>query len=403
MIVASAPPVASGGGLPSELVSPSSDPPAGEATAGETSADQAAGRFAVGAWQSKWLLATTAALLVGVVALALLVVAIKRDRTVDPVVVAGAPSMVVGEVVPVAPTPRTLEPYVGLGTWIDRFDFSPPYTGDNPPVQPADVAEMNSQGVRTLYLQASHRADRSPGLTEDPWVLAEFLLAAHQHDMAVVAWYLPKWESEDLGKIKAMADFSFLGHRFDGIGIDIEYNQDGLEPLERSQRLVQLSRRVHRHVGDDPLAAIVLPPVLTEEVNPDFWPQFPWRQLAPLYDVWMPMSYWSFRSESSGYNDGYTYNTESTRLLRELIGDDDALVHGIGGIGAADASEGGAAGSEPLATVGDLQGFAESLRDTGSIGGSMYDWVTLDAGARRVLSELFASGAASALPGLSGP
>ena len=322
----------------------------------------------------------------------------KRDRTVDPRVSATPVSPVVGEVTEREIPERTLAPYAGLGTWVDRFDFSPPYAGENPPVDAEEIAVMAELGVKTIYIQGAHRAERSPGLTEDPWVLAELLVAAHSHDIAVVAWYLPKWEDEDLSKMIAMADFEFLGHRFDGIGVDIEYNQGGLQPQERSRILVELSEGLRAHVGDQPLSAIVLPPVLTEEVNTEFWPDFPWDEIGPLYDIWQPMSYWSFRSESSGYKDGYTYNAESTRLLRELLNDPDALVHGIGGIGAVDASEGGETGGEPLAVVADLEGFAQSLVDSDSVGGSMYDWVTLDDAARRKLAELFSTGQASSLP-----
>ncbi|MEE9417266.1 MAG: hypothetical protein V3V01_18445 [Acidimicrobiales bacterium] len=359
--------------------------------------DQAAASESDNRWRWKWLLSVTAGLVLFVGGIGVGVAYAKRDLTVDPVFAAGELLLVKGSVLSRALPERTTDPYVGLGTWVDRFDYSPPYTGETPPVSASDVPLMAAQGVRTIYLQVSHSADRSPGPTEDPWVLTELLLAAHSNDMAVVAWYLPKWGDDDLAKVKAMADFEILGHRFDGIGIDIEYNQGGLEPAERSRRLVQLSRATKSYVGSTPLAAIVLPPVLTEVVNSDFWPEFPWPEIAPLYDVWMPMSYWSFRSESSGYKDGYTYNEQSTRLLRELLADPEALVHGIGGIGAAD-SAAVVAGGEPLAVVDDLEGFARSLSDTGSIGGSVYDWVTLGPLARATLDELFANGSASSLP-----
>lgn len=348
-------------------------------------------------WRWPWLLGVCAGLTLLVVGFAGGAAYAKRDRSIDPLLTAAPVSTVVGEVVERDIPERTLKPYEGLGTWVDRFDFSPPYAGESPPVDAEEIALMAEMGVKTIYIQAAHRADRSPGLTEDPWVLAELLAAAHSHDMAVVAWYLPKWEDEDLAKMTAMADFEFLGHRFDGIGVDIEYNQGGLEPEERSRILVELSTGLRAHIGDDPLSAIVLPPVLTEEVNTDFWPDFPWDEIGPLYDIWQPMSYWSFRSESSGYKDGYTYNAESTRLLRELLNDPDALVHGIGGIGAVDAAQGGETGGEPLAVVADLEGFARSLVDSNSVGGSVYDWVTLDDVARSTLAELFSTGPAASL------
>ena len=132
-----------------------------------------------------------------------------------------------------------------------------------------------------------------------------------------------------------------------------------------------------------------MPPVLTEVVNPDFWPGFPWAEIAPLYDVWLPMSYWSFRSEASGYGNGYTYNEESTRRLRNNVGDQNALVHGIGGIGATSPDQADSS-SEPLATVDELPNFVRSLTDTASVGGSVYDWLTQNDEARAELQRLFA-------------
>jgi hypothetical protein len=137
----------------------------------------------------------------------------------------------------------------------------------------------------------------------------------------------------------------------------------------------------------DPLGAIVMPPLLTDEINPDFWPGFPWSALADHFDVWLPMSYWSFRTEE--HSDPRYYSAESIRMLRDNLGDSQALVHGIGGIGAADGTALPDSG-EPMATIDDLEGFVASLADTGSIGGSIYDWATTGPEARRRLAELFA-------------
>ncbi len=305
----------------------------------------------------------------------------------DGAVVRATPELVVPEV-----GERTLDPYRGLGTWVDGFDFSPPYTGPNPPVTPASVQEMVDVGVRTIYIQAARLSERSPDVLEDRWLLASFLQQAHARGVAIVAWYLPKWgdDSADIDRLMAMSEFSVLGHQFDGVAVDIEWTADDLEPVERSRRFTELSAELRRRVGDDPLGAIVLPPVLTDVVNLDFWPEFPWAEIAPLYDVWLPMSYWSFRSESSGYDDGYTYNTESTERLRAHLGDPDAVVHAIGGIGGVDGIDDPVDPAEPLARFDQFGEFARSVVDTGAIGGSVYDWVTLDEPTRALLAELFA-------------
>ena len=153
------------------------------------------------------------------------------------------------------------------------------------------------------------------------------------------------------------------------------------DPAERNQRLVELSERFRDAAGDEALGAIVLPPVLLEVVNPDFWPEFPWVELEPLYDAWLPMSYWTLRREDSGYRDGYTYNEESTERLRDNLDTAGRVVHGIGGIGDEAA---------PL----DLAAFAESLADTGSMGGSIYDWSTSTDAGREAMEAPSTAGAA---------
>jgi len=211
--------------------------------------------------------------------------------------------------------------------------------------------------------------------------------------MDVVAWYLPKFEDEitDRDRIAQVAEFEVLGRRFAGVGVDIEWTR-GADDETRSQRLVELSAQIDADHPDTPLSAIVLPPVLIEVVNEDFWPGFPWAAIAPFYDVWQPMSYWSFRSDASGYGDGYTYNEESIRRLRANLGEPDAIVHAIGGIGGIDGIDDPANPAEPLATIEELERFVDSLADTGSIGGSIYDWATLDGAARTRLAELFPTG-----------
>lgn len=292
---------------------------------------------------------------------------------------------------------RTVEPYRGLGAWVDGFDYSPPYqNGGVAPVGPDDVAAMAEFGVQTLYIQSGRLDPRSPDVLEDRWLLFEFLLRAEQHDIDVIAWYLPMWTDDDtdLDHLLAASEFEVLGRRFDGVAVDIEWNQDGLEVDERNRRFVTLSRRLRGATDGDTLGAIVLPPVQTEVINPSFWPEFPWQAIEPLYDVWLPMSYWSFRTEP--YGDGYLYNLESVQRLRNNLGDPDALVHPIGGIGGqVDAPP---SGTEPfIAQVGQLEGFAQSLVDSESIGGSIYDWNTLDQAGRASMRNLFGAGIAGDL------
>ena len=285
--------------------------------------------------------------------------------------------------------PRDLTPYAGLGTWVDGFDFGPAYVaaGAKPPIAPRNVDDMAANGVKTLFLQAVRDDTRSPEGVVDRAFVAEFLIRAHRRGLRVVGWYLPSFADidADAKHLRQIADFDALGHRFDGVAVDIEDVKDVADTPDRNQRLIDLSSRLRAGSGHDVLGAIVLPPVLTEVVNPRYWPDFPWTDIRPFYDVWLPMSYWTFRSSSSGYHDGYTYNDESTRRLRNNLGDDHAVVHAIGGIG-------------DTATIGELSQFAQSLADDGAVGGSIYDWNAMPPDTRTALAAEFATGPAAHLP-----
>ena len=74
------------------------------------------------------------------------------------------------------PEERSIDPYRGYGTWVDVFDFSPPYSGVEPTLEADELQAMADAGVRTVYLQAARLDDRSPGGLEDRWLLAEWLL-----------------------------------------------------------------------------------------------------------------------------------------------------------------------------------------------------------------------------------
>lgn len=275
---------------------------------------------------------------------------------------------------------RDLSAYEGLGTWIDAFDYGPAYAGGDPPVTPDDIDAMADSGVRTLYIQANRDDERSPDGFVDRALLDEFVLRAHQRDMAVVGWYLPTFASvaTDLGHLQDLLDYEVDGHRLDGIGVDIESTEAVPNTTLRNNKLMLLSQRLDRAAGETPISAIVLPPVLTEVVNPDFWPGFPWAELEPHYDIWLPMTYWTERTESSGYNDGGRYLAESHERLLANLGNPDAVVHGIGGIGDA-------------TTEADLQAFTETLAATGAVGGSIYDWATLSDSNIALLNRLFAT------------
>lgn len=262
---------------------------------------------------------------------------------------------------------RDLSAYRGLGTWVDVFDYVPAFqrAGDTPAVTTASFDDMARLGVKTVYLQAAQDDERSPGDTIDPKLLGRMLQAAHKADLRVVAWYLPHFSdvNADLRRLRALMSFKSNGQQFDGVAVDIEYNRDVTDTNDRNTALIDLSRRLRRAADDRPVGAIVLEPVFLEVVSPDYWPQFPWRRLSSLYDVWLPTSYWTNRSADSGYKEGFKYTDENIRGLRENLGDKNAPVHAVGGI--ADS-----------ALPKDEAGFLRAAKKDRAIGWSMYDYNT---------------------------
>ncbi len=259
-------------------------------------------------------------------------------------------------VTPVRAVPGGVGVYGGLGTWIDAYDWSRTFGKDGPLVEVADIDRMADLGVQTLYVQTS-RFNASADILE-PERLVPLIERARERGMGVVAWYLPTFvdPEADLRRLLAAATLDV-----DAVAVDIE-SRDVAETDERNRRLVELSRQVRQALPGMALGAIVFPPVVMEVVNPSFWPGFPWDELAPSYDVWVPMAYQSFRTDASGYRDGYRYTADNIDRLRAHVGDG-AVVHTVGGI--ADAT-----------TVADVEGMVDAAGERGAIGGSLYDWRT---------------------------
>jgi hypothetical protein len=260
-----------------------------------------------------------------------------------------------------APTAST-SPYAGAGTWLSRYRITREFGGDAPPVTPADVGAMADAGVRTVYLQPAADDPRYPGLLS-PDLLAEFLRQAHARDVQVVAWYLPRFGdiAADLRRLQEVADFRVDGHGFDAIAVDIEFT-DAVELAPRNAALVELSQRLRAMLPDVELGAIVLPPVVTDVLNPAYWPEFPWAQLRDLYDVWLPMAYWSNRSEE-GFTDPEWYVGENIARVRNHLGDPCAVVSVIGGYDLQETAE-------------DYAAMVRAATEQRAIGVSIWDWPT---------------------------
>jgi hypothetical protein len=259
-------------------------------------------------------------------------------------------------------TPAGLVPYTGLGTWSDTYDWSNFKTNGHPGTTAADVDQMVARGVQTLYIQASNY-DYDAGDITDPDLLMPILRRAKERGLRVVAWYLPSLTDpqRDLQRMLAIAQLKDV----DSVAVDIE-SRAVSDVNDRNARLVAFSQALRQALPGRTIGAIVLPPVVLEVINTAYWPNFPYRQIAPFYDVWMTMGYWTNRTQASGYRDAYRYTRENVDRLRADVGRADLPVHPIGGIG-------------DKTTPADIDAYRRAAADTHALGGSLYDWRTTGA------------------------
>ena len=253
-----------------------------------------------------------------------------------------------------APPPRTggdISSFQGMGTWVDIYDSSWGHPREA-------VRTMAARGVRTLYLETSNFSRPSPFVYKER--TARFVDAAHDEGLRIVAWYLPGFVDIGLDFRRSMAAIRFrtdAGEGFDAFGLDIESPEVSDAGL-RSRRLIDLSQRLRDAVGDYPLGAIIASPRAMER-NPTYWPHFPYRYVAALYDVFLPMTYYSWRV--SGLEGARWYTTKNIVIIRREVGTDQVPIHVIGGI--ADES-----------TARETRGFVRAVREHGILGGSFYSF-----------------------------
>lgn len=269
-----------------------------------------------------------------------------------------------------SPTPRAggiedpVDPFRGLGAWVDIYDkevYSDPE---------GTVADLAARGVRTIYLQTTTYRRRGPIRNPDP--AGRYLEAAHAEGMKVVAWYVPGFAHLDRDLKWSMAAIRFAspaGERFDGFGLDIEVTEVADDRL-RAERVVELSRRIREVAGPSyPLAAIVPNPLR----SPSYWPVFPDRALADIYDAYLPMTYWSYHVGGEAKTHGYV--ARALAEVRRNTARPDLPIHVIGGI--ADS-----AGSVEIAA------FVRAANEAGVVGASLYDVDTSGAEDWAALNDL---------------
>ncbi len=255
----------------------------------------------------------------------------------------------------------------GLGTWVDIYD-GPVYAFPERAAQ-----RIAARGVGTVWAEtANHGASVD---VVKPLELGRFVDALHARGVQVVAWYLPGHVKPALDERRARAMLELrtpTGGQFDGVALNIESTKLRNATL-RSRRAVALTKLIRSEAGDTPLAIIPFNPRGLER-RPSTWPRFPWAELAENADAFAPMVYTG--GALRGFDATYGYVTRALRLLRVNTGRSDVSIHVAGGV--ADRL-----GSEELA------GFAAAVADDGgTIGVSLYDWMTTPTRAWKTLAPL---------------
>jgi hypothetical protein len=272
------------------------------------------------------------------------------------------------------PPKRDLSAYGGLGTWIDIYgtrEWAAPE---------ATVAAITGHPVRTLFLQTGNYRQTTDLVR--PGALGRFVEAAHEAGVRVVAWYLPSLADPVRDLRRALAAIRFVspaGERFDSFALDIEASVVQSVPL-RNARLLALSAQLRAAVGPRyPLGAIV-PSQIGIDLHPGYWPAFPYRELARVYDVFLPMAYFSYRGRGGALTQRYV--GASVTAVRTRVGNPAVPVHVIGGV------------AEGLGAA-EANGFMRAIRDCVPLGFSWYDFPTTTASAWSVLTRRPANAPAS--------
>jgi hypothetical protein len=265
------------------------------------------------------------------------------------------------------PTPKpagpSLDAFRRLGAWVDLYDAT---------LDPeAGAADMAARGVRTLYVQTArwNKPDPASSAVFEPSARVEqWLHAGHGHGMKVVGWYLPAYDDmkRDVARTVAIATYrSSAGQRFDALGIDIEYKGQSPTLSAWNAGVLDHARRVRAAVGSKYPVAAIVPSPIAMEIRPTSWAGFPWEGLAAVSNVFMPMSYWSYRDDcpSKPEQCAYGYTTGNVERVRAWTKRPTVPVHIIGGVGDA-------------ITVHEVEDFVRGAMAVRAYGASLYDYRT---------------------------
>jgi hypothetical protein len=268
---------------------------------------------------------------------------------------------------PVSAAQRTdASVFGGLGTWVDIYDRAVYAAPDR------TARRMAARGVKTVWVETANYGASVDVV--DPVRLGRFVDALHARGLRAVGWYLPGHVRPALDSRRALALLSFRtpqGGTFDGVALNTESTKLRNVAL-RSRRAVALTRELRAAAGDVPLAIVPFNPRGLER-RPSTWPRFPWAELAASADAFAPMVYTG--GAFTGFDATYGYVTRALRLLRAEAGED-VQIHIAGGV------------ADRLGRE-ELQGFVAAVADDGgTLGVSLYDWMTTPPAAWAQLGRL---------------
>ena len=248
----------------------------------------------------------------------------------------------------------SLAPYKGAGAWLDIYD------GPTLKKPQAVVDKLATNGVKTLYLETANFKQAANVDIVFPVQTGQLIELAHARGIKVVAWYLPSFANLDRDLRRTLAAINFTtptGQHFDSFGLDIEAGI--VTPIaKRNTAMLELSRRIRAAVGPEYALAAIVPDQRSSSTPPALWPFFPYAQVAPLYDVFLPMSYSSVRAE--GAIGVYRYTRANIDFIRARSGKRKARIHVIGGLA-------------NTLDAGEAKAVVQAARDGKALGASFYD------------------------------
>ena len=245
----------------------------------------------------------------------------------------------------------------GLGTWLDIY--ATPYW-DNPAQQ---VAAMARDGVKTLYLQTGNYGQQANRERARP--LRRRGARARAEGRRVVPAVVREPEQDAQRSLQAIRFRSAHGQRFDSFALDIEADIVSSETL-RNARLIALSKRLRAAVGPHYALGAIIPSPVGMIRHPHYWRSFPYRAVARLYDVLLPMAYFTDH-DVHGIHAVRSYVAADVAVIRKRTGNAGVPIHLIGGISNA-------------MTAGDTAGFMRAVADCEPLGYSLYAWSVMRPG-----------------------